>query len=467
MRALQRCWMRWFILSSALLVAVAAPTHAQESEDYQPSASIDATDQKPDDVAIADRIQDIFSVIDGLEAITIDVNEGVVVLSGQVLDDGSVTRAASIAGRVSGVVTVENEITRDLSIDQNLQPVIDKLWADADNLMSALPLAVIAAVLAMVIGFIGHILASFRALWLWVAPNAFLADLFATFVRVSFIAIGVFAGLDLLNATAVLGAVLGGAGVIGLAVGFAVRDTVDNYISSIMLSVRQPFRANDFVKIGDRQGRVVRLTSRATILMTLDGNQLRIPNAVVFKSEILNFSRNPERRFTFQLGVDADDDPAAAIDTGLEAINVLPFILPSPKATGSIKEVGDSNIVLTFNGWINQRDTDFLKARGSAIRNTKMALEDAGFALPEPIYRLRFDAAPGSAGLTVTDTNSDEPPAGTNAADTPSQATERSKAPKRDADLDVTPDTHVELLVEEERAENKGTDLLSDEQEQE
>ena len=86
---------------------------------------------------------------------------------------------------------------------------------------------------------------------------------------------------------------------VGLAVGFALRDLVENYIASLMLSLRQPFAPNDQVLIEGFEGRVVRLTSRATILMTLDGNHVRIPNAVVFKGTIVNLSHNPERRLRF------------------------------------------------------------------------------------------------------------------------------------------------------------------------
>src|SRR3546814_6970546 len=87
-----------------------------------------------------------------------------------------------------------------------------------------------------------------------------------------------------------------------------------------MLSLRQPFRANDHVVIEGHEGRVVRLTSRATILMTLEGNHLRIPNSTVFKAVILNYTRNPERRFDFELGIDANDDPVDGMAVGLRAI---------------------------------------------------------------------------------------------------------------------------------------------------
>jgi small-conductance mechanosensitive channel len=247
-----------------------------------------------------------------------------------------------------------------------------------------------------------------------------------------------------------MGTIIGGVGVLGIAIGFAVRDSLENYISSIMLSLRQPFRANEHVVIGDQEGKVVRLTSRATVLMTLDGNHLRIPNAMVFKAVILNYSRNPERRFEFDLGVDAEDDPIAAMTLGLDTLGTLPFVLKQPDASAFIQTVGDSNIVLRFQGWLNQTQTDFSKARGLAISATKDALETGGFTLPEPIYRLRFDRSVGSEAVRrlqdAATTDRRKP--------TPAPATAGSEA------LDVTPDDHIEKKVDEERAETRETDLL-------
>ncbi|MEZ5537828.1 MAG: mechanosensitive ion channel [Thiolinea sp.] len=72
---------------------------------------------------------------------------------------------------------------------------------------------------------------------------------------------------------------------------------MENYIASILLSLRNPFQVNDFVSIDGHDGNVLRLTSRATILISPDGNHIRIPNATVFKAVITNFTRHPERRF--------------------------------------------------------------------------------------------------------------------------------------------------------------------------
>lgn len=416
----------------------------------EPASAIDPVATGGDDSAIADRLRGIFEEIKGLEDVVVAVDAGVVSLSGSVADDSSAERAKAIAQRVAGVVTVEAQFERDLSVGGNVEPVVDKFGTSLQNFLSALPLIGIAFLVAILVGLLGHFIASRERFWHRITPNIFLAELVAASVRVIFIGIGIFIGLDILNATALLGAVLGGAGVIGLAVGFALRDTVDNYMSSIMLSIRQPFRANDHVLIGDREGRVVRLTSRATILMTLDGNHLRIPNATVFKAEILNYTRNPQRRFSFELGVDADDDPAAAIETGLKAVNSQDFVLNDPEATAEIREVGDSNILIAFHGWIDQRNSDFKKARGAAIRVTKNALEETGFALPEPIYRLRFDNLPPGMKESLAQVE----PAG--------KAIEKPAKPPAAKPFDVSPEDHVEKLVDSERSDQGTADLLDD-----
>src|SRR3546814_13762518 len=109
--------------------------------------------------------------------------------------------------------------------------------------------------------------------------------------------------------------------------------------------------------------------------MTLEGNHLRIPNSTVFKAVILNYTRNPERRFDFELGIDANDDPVDGMAVGLRAIRALDFVLDTPAATAIIEDVGDSNIVLRFFGWVDQSQTDFLKGRSLRSEERRVGKE--------------------------------------------------------------------------------------------
>lgn len=439
----------WLVLLMCVVSGFAS--HAQQAEPEPPAQTIDASDTAPDDQTIAERITHIFDEIEALSGVTVSVDAGVVTLSGETMSADAAKQANDLAARVEGVVTVIDKTTRDVSVSNRVAPALDRAQKRVRDTIRLLPLIAFALAVFVGIAFFGWVLASWRGLWRHVTPNAFIADLAQTTVRALFFAIGAIAALRLLDATAFLGAFLGAAGVIGLAVGFAVKDTIENYISSIMLSLRQPFRPNDHVVIDGQEGRVIRLTSRATVLMTLQGNHLRIPNAKVFNASILNYSTNPERRFEFELGVDADDDPLAAIETGLKTLRSLDFVLKDPSPVSVIKDVGDSNIVLFFGGWVDQAHSDFGKSRSVALASVKQALEASGFALPEPIYRLRFDAGtpvlPDGSSAAITET-------------VPSRSEQTT--PPKPVDHDVAPDTDIERKVDEERSNNNDADLLSE-----
>ena len=447
--------MRWLAALSlafatpALAILPSAPEPAaEEASPEVPAQEIDATVDEGSDERIAERIEGIFAELPAFRQVEVGVSSGVVTLSGVVPDQDAISRAEAIAGRVSGVVTVENDLERDVSIaaqGEGLNALADR-WS---QFLAMLPLIGLALAVWAGIALVGYLIAGLGALWHRIAPNSFLAELIASAIRFVFVVGGLVVALDMIGAAALLGAVLGGAGLIGLALGFALRDTIENYVASLMLSLRQPFRANDWVLIGDLEGRVIRLTSRATILMTLDGNHLRIPNSQVFKAVITNFTRNPQRRFQFELGVDADDDARAARKLGREVLEGLDFILPEPAPEARIIEVGDSNVVIRFLGWIDQNETDWWKAQSQAIPAVKEALEEAGFGLPEPIYRLRFD--PRSATLPFE--NRAE---GTREKE---QEAASQKAPPitvTEADEDVRPVDEIVEMVEEERRQTGG-----------
>ena len=446
------------------------------------------TPQKDDE--IRQRINGIFSEIEGLQAVNVSVSQGVVTLTGETANEKKAQQAINLTNRLTDVVTVDDNINRTLDVQENVSTVYQGLKAQLENLVKALPLLLVGIVIFVLVTWFGSWLSNRKRMWQRLTPNPFVAELLSQTVKVIFIIFGLILGLSLIGAETILGTLLGGAGVIGIAVGFAVKDTIENYIASLMLSIRQPFRARDQVVINGQEGIVVRLTSRATILMTLDGNQLRIPNAEVFKGTILNYTKNPERRFTFELGVDANDDPLAAIKVGLDAIGTLAFVLDEPKAIAVIINVGDSNIVLEFQVWVDQSETDFAKARSIAIRETKHALENEGFSLPEPIYRLRFNdklekaiehmqnsTSSAKSDMTITSTTPEPTVTHQNNGNLvddkdKKQAKARAKVilQGRNADevLDARPDDKLMEKVEQEIAQSSDeTDLLNNNSPQE
>ena len=195
-----------------------------------------------------------------------------------------------------------------------------------------------------------------------------------------------FFALELLDATSIVAAILGTAGVLGLALSFAFRDIVEHYLASIILSVRNPFLTHDYVEVDGVAGKVVRLTTSETVLMTADGNSVRIPNATVFKSRITNYTRNPLRRFDFAVGVGADEDLARAQQIGVDALQELPGVLKDPAPSCFVEELGDSAVNLRFFGWVDQTQSEFLKVKSHAIKLLKTLMDLNDVDLPVPTF---------------------------------------------------------------------------------
>jgi small-conductance mechanosensitive channel len=421
--------------ASAQILPTAAPPPAEAAASTA-NQTIAAEQTSGTDARIAGRIRGIFSELPSLAAVTVEVQQGVVILGGTVATAADKARAEGIASRVAGVATIENGIARDTSVGGGVAG-LKKVSQKFASLAGELPLIGAALLVALIVGVVGYALAGLGPLWRHLARNVFLAELIASAIRFVFVLGGVIVALNMIGAGALMGAVLGGAGVIGIALGFAMRDTIENYVSSLMLSLRQPFRANDHVVIDAHEGRVVRLTTRATILMTPDGNHLRLPNAMVFKAVIMNYTRNPQRRFDFVLQIDTKADPTQARHCGLAALTALDFVLDQPAPAVVVKDVLYPNIAIQFLAWIDQSRTDLGKARSRAIATVKQAFEANGLAIPDPITHVRME------------------PDGRPAREAPASA----PAPAEEAD--VAPEKAVATMVDEERAQTPGKrDLL-------
>ncbi len=378
----------WPLLGAIFLVLFsAAPAAAQPSAPAQPESPIAAPYKPTTDAAIAKRLQTILNELDGYGAVEVAVNSGVVTLTGETRDNSSLARLAQIVTRIDGVAAINNRLTTATGLEERLLPSVDRFVQRAAQTLAFLPLFAVALVGLTAIYLLGRLIGALP-IWTRIAPNTFIGEIYRQVVRLIFLIVGLVVALDILDATALLSSILGAAGVIGLAIGFAVRDTVENFIASIMLSIRQPFRPFDLVEIQGDVGKVVRLTSRATILLSLDGNMIRVPNATVFKSRIVNFTRNRGRRFTFAIDIDAAADMAALRDRAQEKLAALPFVIDDPASAVWIDEKDGSDVELCFAAWIDQTTTSFNRARGEAIRVLRAMVQDEGALRPPPITRV-------------------------------------------------------------------------------
>jgi small conductance mechanosensitive channel len=419
---------------------------AQQAQ-TQPTGTIAVEDSAEQDARIAMRIRTILNELEGYEDVTVAVRSGIVSLRGTTPDQARANQLGALVTRVDGVVAVENHVTQTTDMADQLNPALDRFRNRMWQLVTYMPLAAFSLAAFLLVAMLGFLLARMKWPWDRIAPNAFIADIYRQFVRLAFLVAGVVAALDILNASALLSTILGAAGIVGLAIGFAVRDTVENFIASIMLSIRQPFRPNDMIEIEGDIGKVIRLTSRATILLSFDGNHIRIPNATVFKSRIVNYTRNDERRFVLELGVAYDSDLVAVQDLMLKTVRQLPFVLPEPAPAVWIEGPGDSAVILRVAAWIAQNNANFLAARGEAYRICLATLHDAAVEMPGPTYTI----------VGLPDSETSRAPAVPGRIPAPVPVPERQDVQT----VDTQADRELDRIISAEREAQSGSDLLN------
>lgn len=445
------------VVAGALALASAgAPLPAQPGEGAPAGPLAAAVDRRQDEV-IARGLEQRLRQLPELRQVEVTAEAGVVTLTGEALSTAALEEAGRIARRTEGVADVLNRITVVRDVRERVVPALAKLQQRFQDFLAWLPVLGVALAILVAFWFLARWIAGWERLFRRLSHNRFVQDLVSNLVRAAVLVAGALLALEVLDATALVGAVLGAAGVAGLAVGFAFRDLVENYIASILLSVRQPFAPNDLVEIDGRQGKVVRLTSRATILMTLDGNHLRIPNAQVFKGVILNYSRNPLRRFDFSVGVGAGEDLEAAQSLGVEALLGVEGVLGEPAPWSQVENLGDWSVILRYYAWVDQRRASFVKVRSRAVNRVKATLEEAGVDLPEPIYRLVF---PGGEGMPSA---APRPAAEARAPAAPAGEKPRPEKPSVEvveSVTDVSAGDAIDRQIADERAAPGEEDLL-------
>jgi small conductance mechanosensitive channel len=419
------------------------PTQTAGSVVEASEAGLEAT--LPDEVLQA-RLKEVYANIPALSGVAVEVTSGVVRLRGRVLGAGARQDALEIAAGMNGVVYVVDELELETDLGRTLAPALARLQEYVTTAVRYSPLLLVAVGVVVVFWLLAASIGRRERLFAHTGLNPLLRGLVAQLVRAALVLIGLLIALDLLGATAIVTAVLGTAGLAGLALGFAFRDIVENYLAGVLLSLRQPFSLGDHLQLGEVEGRIVRLTSREMVLMTLDGNHARIPNSTVFSSVMINYTRNPRRRFAFEVGVGMDEDLRAVQQLGAAALRVLPGVLEDPGPQLQVRDLGDFSVILVCSGWVDQREVDFYKVRSEAIKLVKEAFDEAGVTLPEPTSTVRLvrPAAPDAEALP------ERHPLRSGRAKVPPPLAALSA---RAQDADVSPDTAFEVSLAEELAD--------------
>ena len=261
---------------------------------------------------------------------------------------------------------------------------INEFWANS-NIVEMLTNGAINLVIALVIFVVGKWLAkrvqnTLEKLLRMREVDEVLVDFLGTIASALIIVIAVIAAVDQMGipATSFM-AVIGAA---GLAIGLALKDSLSNFASGVMLVLFRPFTKGDFVDAGGITGTVDEIHLVSTMLTTPDNKQVIVPNALMYSSAIINFSAKDTRRVDMAIGVGYDDDLKVAAGVLKKVCQDHPKVLSEPATKIFINNLGDSSVDFVVRPWV--KSEDYWAVLADVLETAKVDLEAAGCNIPYP-----------------------------------------------------------------------------------
>jgi small conductance mechanosensitive channel len=278
------------------------------------------------------------------------------------------------------------------TISDAFNKLYDKLTGWVEGFILLLPNLIVAVIVFLLFYLAGKLLkrALYRPLHRLSQSQA-LVDLVINLVFIGFVMAGFFVALSVMQLDKAVTSLLAGAGIVGLAIGFAFQDIAANFISGVLLAARRPVQVGDIVETNDYFGTVININFRSTIVRTLQGQHVHIPNKDIFNKPIVNFSREGKRRIDLECGISYGDDLEKVRQVVLEAIQKIPYLDQSQEITFFYKEFGDSSINFVVRYWVKfMKQPDYLTALSDGIILVKKAFDANDITIPFPIRTLDF-----------------------------------------------------------------------------
>lgn len=206
------------------------------------------------------------------------------------------------------------------------------------------------------------------------------------------ILVGLFVALSIVIPTFKAGDLVQLLGISGVAIGFAFRDILQNFLAGILILLSEPFRIDDQIVFKDFEGTVENIETRATTIRTYDGRRIVIPNSELFTNSVTVNTAYESRRLEYDIGIGYGDDIEEAKRLMLEAIHSVDGVLQDPAPDVLVMELAESSVNIRARWWIKPpRRADALDARDKVITAIKQKLYvENGIDLPYPTRQILF-----------------------------------------------------------------------------
>ncbi len=220
-------------------------------------------------------------------------------------------------------------------------------------------------------------------------------NLFSTIFYIIILFIGIFIALDVLKLDKAVSSLLAGAGILGLALGFAFQDLSSNFISGIYITFKRPFEVGHTVETNGFLGNIEDIQLRSTVIRSFAGLHIMIPNKDIFQKPLINYSLTPFRRIELSVVIDANTDLAKAVLLARQAVGKAGYLFKEKPVEVYCTDFQDNSVKLAIWFWIdNHQPPGYMVARHEAIQHINQAFRENRISLIVPVNVLHNGLSP-------------------------------------------------------------------------
>ena len=253
-----------------------------------------------------------------------------------------------------------------------------------------------ATILFLIIGFIvsNLIQRKLRLRLMHKSPNRITAHFTSQIVGFFLKSIVILSTLYLLELSSLTNKLLAGAGLLTFVIGFALKDIGENFLAGIILAFKSPFKLDDLIEVNGIIGHVKDISIRETLIKTPDGKDVFLPNGIILKNPLFNYTLDGFLRYEFIVGIAYENNPTEAIELMLKTVNNVEGVLKGDKKpTVTINELGTNSINIQIQFWVDTLKSTRRSAhntiRSQVMSDVVAALIKNGYSLPANILELK------------------------------------------------------------------------------
>ncbi|CAI4169592.1 mechanosensitive ion channel family protein [Alteromonas macleodii] len=282
-------------------------------------------------------------------------------------------------------------------IDEVYKLLSEKLESWVEGGITLLPNIVVAFFIAIAFGIIAKVIGNVAGkIMRRTFESRQIASLLTSIIKSIVLIAGIFIALDFVGLKGTVTSLLAGAGIVGLAIGFAFQDMTENFIAGVAMGIRKPFEIGDVIEAEGVFGNVKEINLRNTLVETFYGQLEVIPNKILFRNILTNYSYLGYRRIEIPVGISYADDIEEAAKVITDAMNEKDYVIKKEETAVYAESFGDSSINLLLWFWIRYPgEPGFMVVRHDAISTVKTVLEENDILIPFPIRTLDFNAKGG------------------------------------------------------------------------